>query len=169
MNFFRGRLQVAISLAICAIAIVVLWIHYHDVKRSYFDDTFIYLHVAQNAVELGTWQYFPIADRPALVASSPLKAIVLTTATFIAWPFTGGERSLAAAATVLPITAFITPFFFLAFWWRDKMRFAQLLLPYALLAMALDAVVEFEAGLIYWWIATVIRDFVDRKGERSAA
>ncbi|MGL4230334.1 MAG: hypothetical protein ACRCWJ_03125, partial [Casimicrobium sp.] len=46
---------------------------------------------------------------------------------------------------------------------------AQLLLPYALLAMALDAVVEFEAGLIYWWIATVIRDFVDRKGERSAA
>ncbi len=168
-NFFPKRLQIAFSFVICMVAIVVLWIHYHDVKRSYFDDTFIYLHVAQNAIELGTWQYFPIADRPALVASSPLKAIVLTAATFIAWPFTGGERSLAAAATILPITAFITPFFFLPFWWRDKAQFAQLLVPYALLAMALDAVVEFEAGQIYWWIVTVIRDFVERRDDRSAA
>jgi hypothetical protein len=163
------RLQVASSLAVSVIAIVVLWIHYHEIKRSYFDDTFIYLHVAQNAVELGTWQYFPIVDRPALVASSPLKAIVLTAATFIAWPLTGGERSLAAAATILPITAFITPLFFLPFWWRDGTRFALLLVPYALLAVSLDAVVEFEAGLIYWWIATVIRDFVERRSGPSSA
>jgi hypothetical protein len=163
------RLQVAISLTIFCVAIIVLWIHYHDVKRSYFDDTFIYLHVAQNAIESGTWQYFPIAERPALVASSPLKAIVLTIATFIAWPFTGGERSLAAAATILPIAASITPLFFLPFWWRDRTRYALLLIPYALLATALDAVVEFEAGLIYWWLATVIRDFVERSSHRGAS
>ncbi len=168
-TLFPKRLQIAISLIVVAVAIILLWIHYHDVKRSYFDDTFIYLHVAQNAVEFGTWQYFPIVDRPALLASSPLKAIVLTTATLIAWPFTGGERSLAAAATILPITAFITPLFFLPFWWRDTTRFAQLLVPYALLAVALDAVVEYEAGLIYWWIATVIRDFVEHKRDRGAA
>jgi hypothetical protein len=163
------RLQVGVSLSIFLVAIVVVWIHYHDVKRSYFDDTFIYLHVAQNAIELGTWQYFPIAERPALVASSPLKAIVLTIATFIAWPFTGGGRSLAAAATILPIAALITPLLFLPFWWRDRTRYALLLIPYALLATGLDAVVEFEAGLIYWWLATVIRDFVERSSNRGAS
>jgi hypothetical protein len=161
-----SRWLVALSIVTTLIGLALLWPQYVTIKRSYFDDTFIYLHVAQNAVELGTWQYFPNTERPALVASSPLKAIVLTLATAIAWPFTGGERSLAAAGIVLPIAAMITPLLFLPFWWRDRRRFLLLLAPYALLAAALDAVVEFEAGLIYWWIATIIRNFVERKDDR---
>jgi hypothetical protein len=157
------------ALIVSVIAFVLLFTQYLDVKRSYYDDTFIYLHLAQNAIESGTWQYFPVVDRPALVASSPLRALVLTAATAIAWPMTGGERSLAAAAIVLPVSALITALLFLPFWWQDRRRYVILLAIYMLLAASLDAVVEFEAGLLYWWIATIIRDYAERRTTRSSA
>lgn len=166
--FLASRRWVAFAYLIAVAGLALTFYQYAFVKRSYFDDTFIYLHLAQNAVEFGTWQYFPIADRASLVASSPLRAIVLTIATAVAWPFTGGARSLAAANLILPISAIITALLFLPFWRRDWQRFLYLAAPYALLAATLDSVCEFEAGLIYWWIATVVRDFAQRRTDFPA-
>jgi hypothetical protein len=164
-----GRTVLVATWIVIAVALALLWTQYLDVKRSYYDDTFIYLHLAQNAIESGTWQYFPIVDRPALVASSPLRAIVVTVATALAWPITGGERSLQSAAIILPLSGIVTALLFLPFWWHDRRRYAVLLAPYALLAATLDAVVEFEAGLIYWWVATIIRDYAEQRESRATA
>jgi hypothetical protein len=145
-----------------AIAIALMFAQYLLVKRSHFDDTFIYLHIAQNAIESGTWQYFPNTDRPALLASSPLRIVVLTAATFIAWPLTQGLRTFESAALVLPISAALSCLLFLPFWWRDRSRFLLFAIPYFLFAASFEAVAEFEAGLLYWWVATIMRDYIDR-------
>jgi hypothetical protein len=157
------NLQYAIALALIVAGVTLTIMQYMQVKRSFFDDTFIYLNVAQNAIEFGAWQYFPNTDRAALVASSPLRAIALTMATGVAWPFTGGERSLHAAAIILPLSALITALLFSPFWLRDKQRFLWLCVPYVFLAATLDSISEFEAGLIYWWVLTVMRDYAERR------
>jgi hypothetical protein len=161
-----GRSTITVALGT---AIVLMFVQYLLVKRSYFDDTFIYLHIAQNAIESGTWQYFPNTDRPALLASSPLRIVVLTVATLVAWPFTQGARSFESAALVLPISAVLTCLLFLPFWWRDRSRFLLLAIPYFLFAASLEAVAEFEAGLLYWWIATIMRDYIERVDTPQAA
>jgi hypothetical protein len=160
-----SRIRVALAIALILVGVALTAVQYANVKRSFFDDTFIYLNVAQNAVELGTWQYFPIVDRPALVASSPLRAIVLTVATAVAWPFTDGERSLRSAAIILPLSTLVTALLFFPFWLRDKYRFLLLCVPYVFLAATLDSINEFEAGLIYWWVLTVMRDFAERRSD----
>jgi hypothetical protein len=154
---------------ILGVAITLMFVQYLFVKRSHFDDTFIYLHIAQNAIESGTWQYFPNADRPALLASSPLRIIALTAATVIAWPLTNGVRSFETAALVLPISALLTCLLFLPFWWRDRTRFLLLAVPYFLFAATFEAIAEFEAGLLYWWIVTIMRDYIDRVESSMAA
>jgi hypothetical protein len=160
---------VLIAALVAVIGIAVTFAQYHAVRTSFFDDTFIYLHVAQNAVEFGTWQYFPISERSAMVASSPLRAIVLTVATALCWPFTGGERSLASAAMILPFSAVLSALVFLPFWWRDRARYLVLLAPYALLCVAFESMSEFEGGLLYWWIATVMRDYAERNRSVAAS
>jgi hypothetical protein len=147
----------------------VLFAHYGTVKRSAFDDTFIYLHIAQNAIESGTWQYFPATDRPALLASSPLRITVLTAATAIVWPFTDGTRSIEAAFLILPISALLTALIFLPFWWRDRARYLIVCVPYAIFAATLETPAEFEGGLLYGWIVTLMRDFIERKETFGAA
>src|SRR5262245_64601570 len=52
-------------------------------KDAFLDDTFIYLHIANNVLESGTARYFPIADHPTLPASSPLRLLVLVPATLV--------------------------------------------------------------------------------------
>lgn len=160
---------VAIAALIAIVGLGVTFAQYHGVRTSFFDDTFIYLHVAQNAIELGTWQYFPLTERSAMVASSPLRAIVLTVATALCWPFTAGERSLSAAAMILPLSAVLSALAFLPFWWRDRARYLVLLAPYALLCMAFESMSEFEGGLLYWWIATVMRDYAERNRSVAAS
>jgi hypothetical protein len=158
----------AIALALC-VALVLMFVQYMHVKHSYFDDTFIYLHIAQNAVERGSWQYFPNTERPALLASSPLRIVVLTFSTLIAWPFTHGARTLESAALILPLSAIATCLVFLPFWWRDRWRFLLLAVPYFVFAATFEAVAEFEAGLLYWWVATLVRDYVERIDTKLAA
>lgn len=171
--FGRHRAPAPIVVAFAALVAIVglgvTFAQYHWVRTSFFDDTFIYLHVAQNAVEFGTWQYFPLTDRSAMVASSPLRAVVLTIATAICWPFTGGERSLASAAMILPLSAVLSALMFLPFWWRDRERYLVLLAPYALLCIAFESMSEFEGGLLYWWIATVMRDYAERNRSIAAS
>jgi hypothetical protein len=161
-------MRFAIVLTLC-VAVVLMFVQYISVKHSYFDDTFIYLHIAQNAVESGTWQYFPNTERPALLASSPIRIVALTIATFIAWPLTLGARTLESAALILPLSAIVTCFVFLPFWWRDRWRFLLFAVPYFLFAATFEAIAEFEAGLLYWWIVTIVRDYVERVDTRLAS
>ncbi len=165
----RSRWTLFLCATIVLIGVSITFAQYRWVRTSFFDDTFIYLHVAQNAIEFGTWQYFPITDREAMVASSPLRAIVLTFATALAWPLTGGARSLESAALILPLSAVLSALVFLPFWWRDRVRYLMLAAPYALLCIAFESMSEFEGGLIYWWIATVVRDYVERRDTRASA
>src|SRR5262245_22718037 len=49
-------------------------------KTSFLDDAFIYLHIANNVLETGTARFFPIAESPVLLASSPLRLLILVPA-----------------------------------------------------------------------------------------
>ncbi len=160
--------RIATVLAVCT-GIVLMFVQYIHIKHSYFDDTFIYLHIAQNAVESGTWQYFPNTERPALLASSPLRIVALTVATLMTWPLSLGVRDLESAAWILPLSAIVTCFFFLPFWWRDHWRFLLLAIPYFFFAATFEAIAEFEAGLLYWWIVTITRNYVERVDTQVAA
>lgn len=134
--------------------------HYLVVKVSFFDDVFIYLHMARNAVESGTWQYFPIVDREALLASSPLKLVLLSIATALASLVGLGERSLDNAQFILLLTGL---FGWLAFapFWRGRMAVHALAgAVYALSATAFTASFDFEGGLLFLWILSLVLQFV---------
>lgn len=139
----------------CGIAFVLSAYHYVVVKHSFFDDVFIYLHIARNAVESGTWQYFPVVDRGALLASSPLKLVLLTVATAVAQVFGYGARSLDDAQFVLLLTGLFGWLLFLPFWSGRTRQYSIAGVVYFLSATALASVFDFEGGLLFLWVLTL--------------
>jgi hypothetical protein len=123
--------------------------HYLVVKGSFYDDVFIYLHMARNAVESGTWQYFPVVDREALLASSPLKLVLLSIATALASVAGFGARSLDSAQFILLLTGGFGWLVFAPFWRGRMAIYALAGAIYALSATAFAASFDFEGGLLF--------------------
>jgi hypothetical protein len=126
-------------------------------RTDLFDDAFIYLHISQNAIEAGTWRYYRLSDRPALLASSPVRIGVLTVANAITWAGGQRERSLATAKATLWCSALVG-FALFAPWWRGHWRaYAALGAVYFWLATGLAGITGFESGLLMLWAATAMR------------
>lgn len=146
--------------ALAALALVVaLFASHASMQRrtDLFDDAFIYLHTSQNAIESGTWRYYPLSDRPALLASSPVRIAVLTVANAITWASGQRERSLATAKATLWCSALVG-FALFAPWWRGHWRaYAALGAAYFWLATGLSGITSFEGGLLLLWAATAMR------------
>jgi hypothetical protein len=148
--------QVAAWLALC-FALALVSYHYLAVKQSFFDDVFIYLHMARNAVESGTWQYFPVVERHALLASSPFKLVLLTLGTAVASILGFGSRTLGDAQVVLLLTGVIGWLVFAPFWRRHLDLYALTGTVYFLSATAFAAAFDFEGGLLFLWLVTLLR------------
>ena len=126
-------------------------------RTDLFDDAFIYLHISQNAVESGTWRYYRLSDRPALLASSPVRISVLTAANAITWAGGQSDRSLATAKATLWCSALLG-FVLFAPWWRGHWRsYAMLGATYFWLSTGLSGITSFESGLLMLWAATAMR------------
>ncbi|MCW0458794.1 MULTISPECIES: hypothetical protein [Xanthomonas] len=132
-------------------------IHYYlELKKGFFDDVYIYLAVARNAMDYGTWQYYPhLAERGALLASSPIRIVVLTAAAALSELFGHGQRTLLDAKITILLSGMITWLVFLPFWRRNLTAFAWLGATLALLSTCLDTIFEFEGGLLLMWVATL--------------
>ncbi|MCX7033405.1 MAG: hypothetical protein NT046_05470 [Arenimonas sp.] len=146
--------------ALAALALLAAMLASHDAmqrRTDLFDDAFIYLHISQNAVESGTWRYYVLSDRPALLASSPVRIGVLTVANAITWASGQRDRSLATAKATLWCSALVA-FALFAPWWRGHWRaYAALGAVYFWLATGLSGITSFESGLLLLWAASAMR------------
>jgi hypothetical protein len=156
----RRRFSALLPLVVAGIALVVAYAWFawfYLVKRqAFFDDVFIYLHMARNASDFGTWQYFPMVDRPALLASSPVKITLLSIAAWATVLFGHAERTFDSAKLVLVVYAPLAWLMWWPFWRKHSVPFLLLGAAYFALALALDATVDFEGGLLFFWVATLV-------------
>jgi hypothetical protein len=82
-------------------------------QRDFWDDTFIYLHIASNIVEHWSARYFQVADSWALLASSPLRlllvlpGVALSTLLGMGRTLQGAQLSLAVALVTSAVLAFV--------------------------------------------------------------
>jgi hypothetical protein len=135
--------------------------YYLAVRQGLVDDVFIYLHTARNGADHSTWQYFTLIDRPALLASSPLKIILLTMAAKITAIVGYGERTFFNAKLILVAYAPLAWVIWYPFWTEKKNSFMLVGILYFLLSLTMDSVVDFEGGLLFFWAATVAMLFDD--------
>lgn len=150
----------ALPVVVAGIALLVAstWFAwFYLVKRqAFFDDVFIYLHMARNASDYGTWQYFPMVDRPALLASSPVKITLLSIAAWVTVLFGYAERTFESAKLALVVYAPLAWLMWWPFWRQRWVPFLWLGAVYFGVAVALDATVDFEGGLLFFWVATLV-------------
>ena len=85
-------------------------------KVAYFDDSFIYLHMAANIVEQGTARYFPITESRLLLSSSPLRLLTLVPGFFLLDVFDSPLRTIEAAKFAFLCSGFVAFLFFMPFW-----------------------------------------------------
>lgn len=167
------RLLFASSPKIALVALIasmgLLSLFYLTSRQAFFDDVFIYLHIAKNGADFGTWQFFPTVDRPALLASSPLKITVLTIAAWLSNIVGFETRSLFNAKIILIIYSYLAWLIWLPFWRRNGAVFLWVGVVYFLAATALDAVVDFEGGLLFLWGVTMMVSLSENADDNRAS
>ena len=166
-SIFTSWLALLVALSA---SVVFAGLFYFHIKTGYFDDTFIYLHMAWNAVNLGTLRYFPtVSSSSALLASSPLHMFVLVVAALLAKAFGYSAPTLFWARLVLYLGGIITPVLFLPFF-RSRLKFYVLIITvYFLLSCTYSTVFEFEGGLLYFWVVALMLSFPKRTTNLSFA
>ena len=77
-NFLAGPRKRALLLVF---GVILIWAHAAwfvlQKKGGFLDDAYIYLHLANNVLETGSARFFPLAESWALLASSPLRLLIL--------------------------------------------------------------------------------------------
>lgn len=141
--------------------------YYINLRDNFFDDVFIYLNISQNAVEYGTWQFFPLINRPALLATSPLKILILTLSSHISNFIGFNERNLLSAKITLLINGYLCFLIWLPFWRTNIKKFLFLGIIFFLLSLSLNTMIEFEGGLLFLWITTLLFNIKNREFQQS--
>jgi hypothetical protein len=125
-------------------------------KTSFLDDAFIYIHIANNIWETGSAQYFPISDNHSLLASSPLRLLVLIPATFIARIFSDPARSIEALRLTLVLYGLIACTAFLPFY-RKKLALWFVGFAFAaLICLSTESGLQMEGLLLFWIVFTLL-------------
>lgn len=131
-------------------------------KTAYFDDSFIYLHIAANIVEMGTARYFPIADSGMLLASSPLRLLTLVPGFLILEIFNIPLRTIEAARFAFLCSGLVAFLFFLPFWTNRIRNYLLLGTAFFLLSVSLDTLFLMEGGVLFLSLFTLIKLLSER-------
>jgi hypothetical protein len=138
---------------------ILIWvwcIRFHMfVKTSLLDDTFIYMHIVNNVLEAGTAKFFPIADSPALLASSPLHFLVLLPAALIARLASDPDRSFQAVRLTLVFYGFFSSLLYLPFFRRNLVRWLIGLAFAGLICLSTETGLQMEGILLFWGVYTL--------------
>ena len=155
--YYPVSLKTTLTWAFFLTVAVACGYYYLVIRKAYFDDTYIYLTIARNAIDYGTWQYYPqIVDRPALIASSPMRIVALTIATGLSRLIGLSEHALFDAKVTLLISGWISWLFFLPFWRKRLGAYAIVGAIFAALSLCFDTTFEFEGGLLFLWITSLV-------------
>lgn len=131
-------------------------------KTAYFDDSFIYLHMAANIVEVGTARYFPIAESGMLLSSSPLRLLTLVPAFWVLDVFDVPLRTIEAARFVFLCSGFVALLCFLPFWLNRLKSYLLLGAALFLLSTALDTLFLMEGGVLLLSLFTLVKLLTER-------
>lgn len=137
-------------------------------KTAYFDDSFIYLHMAANIVETGTARYFPSAESEMLLSSSPLRLMTLAPAFFILEIFNIPLRTIEAARFAFLSSGFISFIVFLPFWTNRLKTYLLLGIAFFLLSTALDTLFLMEGGVLFLSLFTLTKLLNERSENHFA-
>lgn len=131
-------------------------------KTAYFDDSFIYLHMAANIVEVGTARYFPIAESSMLLSSSPLRLLTLVPAFLVLDIFDMPLRTIEAARFAFLCSGFVALLCFLPFWLSQIKSYLLLGTVLFLLSPALDTIFLMEGGVLMLSVFTLVKLLCER-------
>ncbi len=127
--------------------------YYFGVKMSFYDDCFIYLHMASNIVESGSAQYFQPSGliNSQLLASSPMHLYFETIAAAIVQIINDNLRTLESAKLILILNGLLMSFFFTIFWRaKDFQYYLIVSIIFWLLVPTFDSMIEMEGGLLFF-------------------
>lgn len=123
-------------------------VYYYLVRKTaFFDDAFIYLHIAANIIDEGTARYYIPAGSEVFLASSPLKAYVLAAALWIASLLAGAVRSIAAAKAAFLVGGVLMSLAFVVFYRRRPAFALGWTAAFWALASIFDTMLQMEGGL----------------------
>ncbi|MCK5942771.1 MAG: hypothetical protein KAI24_12415 [Planctomycetes bacterium] len=131
-------------------------------RGSYFDDAFIYLAVARNIVAEGTAQLFPIASSDALVASSPLRTLLLTVGYATATAVHGSTTGIAVARCALLLTGLLTTALGCIALRRSPGRSLAACAIAGWLCLVTNSMLQMEGALIFWITFLLVREHEHR-------
>jgi len=140
---------VSLSLACLLIWAWVLVLYFFQ-KTDFLDDAYIYLHIANNILDLGTAQFYPVSENSSLLASSPLRMLLLVPATAIARLLTVVDLSDATMRLTLYISGWLTALLFLPFFLKRLKYWGYGVLFSGGLALATLSALQMEGLLIFW-------------------
>jgi hypothetical protein len=164
----RSRVSAEASFLLLALAAAAAWLlamwFYLSSKGSFFDDTFIYLHIANNAIETGTARYFPSSGSSALIASSPLRLLSIIPAAFVASLVTDA-RSLAGATLTMYLSGLVASLIYLPFYRHRIRRWLVGLTAAGIVCVSCETGLQMEGTLLFWAAYTLV--MVWREPERD--
>lgn len=131
-------------------------------KTAYLDDSFIYLHMAANIVELGTARYFPITESQLLLSSSPLRLLTLVPGFFILQAFDVPLRTIEAARFAFLCSGFVAFLFFVLFWINKLKIYLLVSATFFLLGASLDSLFLMEGGVLFFSLFTLVKLLTER-------
>lgn len=136
------------------LASVIVWsgsVYFHWTQPTLFlDDAYIYLHIASNLLDTGTARFYPIADNASLLASSPLRLLILVPATELARWLTGLNASDATARLTFIFSGGITALLFLPWFWRQWRWWWGGVLFTGLASIGVLSTLQMEGALLFW-------------------
>ena len=158
-NGKSSRLPSLVLLVICIA--VWLWCAWYQLieKTSLLDDAFIYLHIVNNILEIGSAQYFPIIDNPGLLASSPLRLLILIPSALIARWFIDPSRSIEAVRLTLVLSGIFSSLVFLPFYRRKLTLWLAGFIFAGLLCLSTETGLQMEGLLLFWVTYTLLLSF----------
>ena len=165
----RSSRGAATTLALALLATTAwTWAALQELNRdSYFDDSFIYLAVVRNIVELHTAQIFPIAENEGLVASSPLRLLVLVPAYLFATAVHGHGPGKDVASLSFFASGVLTALLFLPFFGARLREWLAVAAVAGLLASTTNSMLQMEGALVFWGTWCLVRSLARSDGPRE--
>ncbi len=143
------------------LGVIMIWVHAAwfvlQKKSGFLDDAYIYLHLANNVLETGTARFFPLAESWALLASSPLRLLILVPAVFLS-RLLADPRSVEAARMAFLLSGPLTGFLFLPFFRKRLHLWGLGLFGSGVLAVCTESALQME-GLLLFWIVLILARF----------
>lgn len=162
--YFGGRdgLELVGVVGLLAFCMLLVSAFFLFKKVSYFDDSFIYLHIAANIAEQGTAQYFPVVNSGLLLSSSPLRLLTLVPGFLILDAFNVPLRTIEAARFVFLCSGFVVFLCFAPFWMNRQRLYFLIGAVFFLLGASLDSLFLMEGGVLLFSLLTLAKLILER-------